>query len=167
MCFDLQESSSASSSPPRCLKPPIDPSLGSCQPSLESYATTTIDQMSGEICATVPQYIGGSSNFFCKDTTRTDLLPVAPAQDAWILLARQANANQHVPCYRLTFPLYVAAQSSTAAKAIKQYASQQLHFMADHHGIENALAVAKILESEERTNPWNVYALLERYAFVC
>jgi hypothetical protein len=110
---------------------------------------------------------GGSSNFFCKDTTRTDLLPVAPVQDARISLARQANAKQHVPCYRLIFPLYVAAQSPTASKAIKQHAIQQLHFMADHHDIENALAVTKILESGERRNPWNVYALLGSHAFVC
>lgn len=35
----------------------------------------------------------------------------------------------------------------SALKAIKQYAIQQLHFIADHHGIENVLAVVKILES--------------------
>jgi hypothetical protein len=151
----------------RCPKPPIDPASGSGQSSQEYYATTTIDQMSREICATVPQYIGGSSNFFCKDTTRTDLPPAAPVQDTRISLARQANAKQHIPCYRLIFPLYIAAQSPTASKAIKQYAIQQLHFMADHHGIKNAQAVAKILESGERRNPWNVYALLGSYAFVC
>jgi hypothetical protein len=150
-----------------CPKRPIDPASGSGQSSQEYYVTTTIDQMSREICATVPQYIGGSSNFFCKDTTHTDLLPVAPVQDTRVSLARQANAKQHIPCYRLIFPLYIAAQSPTASKSIKQYAIQQLHFMADHHGIENALAVAKILESEERKNPWNVYALLGSYAFVC
>lgn len=64
----------------RCPKPPVDPPSGSGQSSLEYYATTTIYQMSREICATVPQYIGDSSNFFCKDTTRTDLLPVESVQ---------------------------------------------------------------------------------------
>lgn len=149
-----------------CYNPPIDPASGSGQSSLE-YAANTIDQMSREICATLPQYIGDSSNFFHGDTTRTDLLPVTPIQDTRISLARQANAKQYVPCYRLIFPLYIAAQSPTASKAIKEYAIQQLHFMADYHGIENALAVAKILESGEKRNPWNVYALLGSYAFVC
>jgi hypothetical protein len=101
------------------------------QSSLDYYATTTIDQISRKIYATVPQCICSSSNFFCKDTTRTDLLPVVPIQDARTSLARQGNAKQHVPCYRLAFPLYVAVQSQTASKAIKQYAIQQLHFMAD------------------------------------
>ena len=150
-----------------CPKLSVDSTSCSGQSSLEYYATTTIDQMSREICATVPQYIGGSSNSSYKDTTRTDLLSIARVQDARISSARQANVKQHVPCYRLIFPLYVAAQSPTASKAIKQYAIEQLHFMADHHGIENALAVAKILGSGESRNPWNVYALLGSYAFVC
>ena len=150
-----------------CPKLPIDPASGSSQSSLEYYATTTIDQISRDICATIPQYICGSSSFPCNDTTRTDLLPVATVQDTRILFARQANAKQHLPCYRLIFPLYVAAQSPTASEAIKQYAIRQLYFMADHHGIENAQAVARILESGEWRNPWHVYALLGSYAFVC
>ena len=150
-----------------CPKPPTDPASGSSQSSLGYYATTTIDQIGCEICATVPQYIGDSSNPFCKDNTRPDLPPAATVQDARSSLARQANAKHYLPCYRLIFPLYIAAQSPTTSQAIKQYAIQQLHFMADHHSIENALAVAKILESGEKRNPWNVYALLGSYAFVC
>ena len=157
-----------------CLKPsPIDPaSAASSQSSPAHYATTTIDQLSREICATVPESLGDSSKFFCKDpttTASTDLPPIATIQDTrGISLARQANAMQYMPCYRLIFPLYVAAQAPTASNpAIKQYAIQQLRFMADHHGIENALAVAEILESGERSNPWNIYALLGSYAFVC
>ena len=50
----------------RCPKPAIGPASGSGQSSLEYYATTTIDQMSREICATVPQYIGSSSKFLLQ-----------------------------------------------------------------------------------------------------
>ena len=152
----------------RCPKPPIHPPSDSGQSSLEYYyATTTIDQMSREICATVPQYISGLASFRRKDTKCTNLLPVAPVRDARMSLAQQPNTKLQVPCYRLIFPLYVAAQSPTASKEIKQYAVQQLRFMADCHGIENAMTVAKILDSEEKRNPWNVYALLGSYAFVC
>jgi hypothetical protein len=102
------------------------------------YAFTTIAQMTREICATVPE-----------------------------VLTQPANAKSYLQSYRLIFPLYVAAQSVSAPEAMKNYAIQQLRHIADYHAIKNASTVAKILESGERRNPWEVYALLGSYAFVC
>ena len=120
-----------------CSQPLINSILDSENSTLE-YAITTITQLSREICATVPES-----------------------------LTKPADAKNHLPCYRLIFPLYVAAQSPTASEAMIQYAIQQLCFIAGAHGIEDALVIARILELGERTNPWEVYALLGSYAFVC
>ena len=148
------------------LKYPINPTLGPTQASLEQEATGTIDEMGREICATVPQYIDDSFDSIYRDGKSTDILSVVPIQSSRISLARKASPKQYLPCYRLIFPLYIAAQSPTTSKAVQLYAMQQLRFMVDHHGIENALAVANVLESGER-NPWRVYNLLGSYAFVC
>jgi hypothetical protein len=120
-----------------CSQPLVNSTLDS-EISILEYATAIISQLSREICATIPES-----------------------------LTKLADAKNHLPCYRLIFPLYIAAQSPTASEAMIQYAIQQLRFMADAYGIEGALIIAGILESGERTNPWEVYALLGSYAFVC
>jgi hypothetical protein len=102
------------------------------------YAINIISQLSRDICATVPQ-----------------------------ILTQPTAAENLLSCYRIIFPLYIAAQSFSAPEAMTQYAIRQLRFIADEHGIEGALVVAKVLESGEKRNPWEVYALLGSYAFVC
>lgn len=120
-----------------CSQPLINSTLDSENSNLE-YAITTITQLSRDICATVPE-----------------------------VLTKPADADNHLPYYRLIFPLYVAAQSLTASEAMVQYVIQQLRFIADAQGIKVALFVAQILESGERPNPWEVCALLGTYDFVC
>ena len=134
---------------------------------LHQYATEAIIEMASNICASVPQYIGDLSGSFKEPVTKTDSLRVISDGDARISSMGQSNPPHHLPCYRLIFPLYVAAQSSASPPSLKAFAIEQLRFMAEYHAIENAAAVAKILESGEKRNIWLVYAILGTYAFVC
>lgn len=116
----------------------------------------TIKSMASNICASVPQYIGGLSGDFHS-----------AGGDARVSFDQRPNPPQHLPCYRLIFPLYVAAQAVGAPSLVKPRVIEQLLFMAEYHAIENAAKVAKILESGERGDVWCVYALLGSYGFVC
>ncbi|KAL8683762.1 MAG: hypothetical protein Q9186_000248 [Xanthomendoza sp. 1 TL-2023] len=119
-------------------------------------AARSIIEMASDICASVPQYIEdshlslqqsstkiGSSSDLAKVDTRTS--PVAPP-----------NPTNHLPCYRLISPLFVVAQSSAVPPAFREWTIKQLHFMADYHGIRNAMIVANILESGEKKQVWEV-----------
>lgn len=134
---------------------------------LYQYATRTIIEMAFGICASVPQYIGHHSGSYKMSVTNTDSLSVISDGDARISLIEQSNLTHHLPCYRLIFPLYVAAQTTAAPQSLKPWAIGQIRFMAETYAIENAAAVARILESGEKNNPWLVYAMLGSYAFVC
>ncbi len=134
---------------------------------LHQYSTETITEMTSDICASVPQYIGDLSGSFNKSVTKTDTLRVIPGGDARLSSVGQSNPTHNLPCYRLIFPLYVAAQSPTTIPSLKTWVIEQLHFMAEYHAIENAAAVARILQSGEKRNVWLVYAILGSYAFVC
>ena len=131
------------------------------------YATGTIIEMASGICASLPPYVGHYSVSSKLSVTNTDSSGAISAGDARILSVGQSNVTHHLPCYRLIFPLYVAAQSIAAPQSLKLWAIGQLHFMAEIHAIENAAAVARILESGEKKNLWLVYAMLGSYAFVC
>jgi hypothetical protein len=143
-------------------------------PSLRQQATETIEKMTSEICATVPQYIGDLSasglHKLAGTPARTvSLSPSAPESEDISLVehATKLNPTHHLPCYRLIFPLYVAAQSSASPAGLRPWAIKQLHFMAEYHAIKNAARVAEILGSGECRDPWSVYTLLGSYAFVC
>jgi hypothetical protein len=144
-------------------------------PSLRQQATETIENMASDICATIPQYIGdlSSTGFPNLVTTRarTHTLASGTAKSKENFVpAKQTtspNPTHHLPCYRLIFPLYVAAQSCAAPPALRPWAIEQLRFMAEYHAIENAARVANILQSADNRDPWLVYAMLGSYAFVC
>ena len=131
------------------------------------YAIGTIIEMASSICASVPPYVGHHSVSFKMSVMNTDSSGASSAGDARILSVGQSNITHHLPCYRLIFPLYVAAQSIAAPLSLKPWVIGQLHFMAATRAIENAAAVARILESGEKKNLWLVYAMLGSYAFVC
>ena len=134
---------------------------------LHQYATETIIEMASDICASVPQYIGDLSGSFKEPVTETNPSRVSSGGHARISSVGASNPTHHLPCYRLIFPLYVAAQSAAAPLSLKAFAIEELHFMAEYHAIENAAAVAKILQSGEKRHISHVYALLGTYAFVC
>ncbi|MCJ1234892.1 hypothetical protein MMC14_002856 [Varicellaria rhodocarpa] len=127
-------------------------------PTLQHDAVEIIKDMASDICAAVPQFIGDLSAPFQK--------PARTSLDGDVL-PRHSNPTDHLPCYRLIYPLYVAAQSFAAPASLKSWAIEQLHFMAEYHGIENAASVMRILESSEKGDIWRVYAILGSYAFVC
>lgn len=138
-------------------------------------AIDTITSMASDICATVPQYIGDiSAGGFHKLTAIPVMAPNLPPGTAKrkeralpFKHTTSPSPTHHLPCYRLIFPLYVAAQSSGAPPSLRPWAIEQLRFMADYHAIENAVRVADILEFGDNRDPWLVYALLGSYAFVC
>jgi hypothetical protein len=135
---------------------------------LRHRAMETISTMTSDICASVPQYIGEVLGTPKGSVTRTgSRSAILDTNTRLSILLRQSNPTHHLQCYRLIFPLYVAAQSFAAPLSLKPWAIQQLRFMADYHGIENAAVIAKILESGEKRDPWLVYAMLGSYAFVC
>ncbi|MCJ1384296.1 hypothetical protein MMC17_007412 [Xylographa soralifera] len=150
-----------------CLKDEGYMKINSKALAVHEYATRTIREMASGICASVPTYIGHHSGSFEMSMTSTDPSGIIPARDAHALSVGQSNVNHRLPCYRLIYPLYVAAQSFAAPRSLKPWVIGQLHFMADIHATENAAAVAKVLESGEKRNLGQVYAMLGSYAFVC
>lgn len=135
-------------------------------PPVYQQTTEVILDMISEICAAVPQYIGDPS---LKVVENPHLLAAKTQTHDWQPSPgiRSSNPTYYLPCYRLIFPLYIAAQSLVAPLQLKPWIIRQLRFMADHHGIENAAHVADILKSGENKDPWLVYAMLGSYAFVC
>lgn len=134
---------------------------------LNHQSVATITQMASEICATVPQYIGLSSRPFQQAPHEIDQPPKSSVNIHDFVSARESNPTHHLPCYRLIHPLYIAAQSPAVPSSLKAWVIKQLLFMSECHAIENAKAVAGVLESNEKRNPWHVYAMLGGYAFVC
>ena len=106
--------------------------------------TSTIDSIAKDICASVPQYTGS------KDYTPS---------------GTDSSTAQMLRCYALLFPLYVAGLYASASSGIKAWTIKQLRFMANQFGIRNANVVTEILERDEGTSPWDVYAMLGSYAF--
>ena len=133
---------------------------------LRYRASETITRMASDICASVPQYIGAFPEIFELQMTGREPV-ILDADTRLSTLNRTPNPTHHLPCYRLIFPLYVAANSFAAPPSLKPWAIKQLRFMADYHGIENAALIVQILESGEKRDPWLVYAMLGTYAFVC
>ncbi len=109
-----------------------------------SIMTGHIDVLAKEICASAPQFTG-------KDST-------TPRHKA-------NRTTQRLRSYALLFPLYVAGLYASSATQVKPWIIRQLRFMANDMGIRNAGVVAQILERNERTCPWDVYAVLGSYAF--
>ena len=142
-------------------------------PSLRQHTTDIIVSMIADICATVPQYIGNLSEDDLHPptplTTASFMSTISKKQKRSSLPAHNITSNPtyYLPCYRLIFPLYIAAQCPAAPPGLRAWVILQLHFMADHHGIQNAARVADILLIGENGDPWDVYAMLGSYAFVC
>ncbi|KAI4160950.1 MAG: hypothetical protein L6R39_000156 [Caloplaca ligustica] len=131
-------------------------------------ATTAIEEMASDICASLPQYIEDTPPSLLEAFTETGSSAVTSDVRNCVSGAGQPDpAHHHLPCYRFIFPLYVAAQSSAVPTSLWKWVIKQLRFMADYHAIENAMSVAKILESGQKPKIWNVYAMLGSYAFVC
>jgi hypothetical protein len=143
--------------------------------SIRQLATEVIEGMISDICATVPQYIGNISAAGLHEAAVTQ--PTKPSPLTGILTSKErlvaakrtsgSNLTHYLPCYRLIFPLYIAAQSSAAPRGLRSWAIDQLLFMKDYHAIKNAAQVAEILESGENKDHWLVYAMLGSYAFIC
>lgn len=113
--------------------------------SRSSYvATDYIDVIATEICATVPQYTGHNITTF--------------RSKAYCMI-------QRLQCYTLLFPLYVAGSYASCTTQIKPWIVKQLRSMSHEMGIRNASVVAGILERDNGTCPWDVYAVLGGYAF--
>ncbi|KAK0511175.1 hypothetical protein JMJ35_006727 [Cladonia borealis] len=130
-------------------------------------ASGIIRDMASDICASVPQYVRHTTgSLFQHSLRKPEDLGVPCDNDAISPFIERCNAIHHVPCYRLIFPLYVAAQSGATPASLKQWVVEQLQFMADYHAIRNAAAVASVLESGETKHIWHVYAMLGSYAFV-
>ena len=117
---------------------------GTCSYRNPSVLTGCIDDLAKAICASVPQFTKHE-----KTISRTKVY----------------CTTQKLQCYTLLFPLYVAGLHASASTHIKPWIVNQLGFMFDNMGIRNARVVVNILERDERTCPWDVYAVLGSYAF--
>ena len=122
-----------------------------------------VNDMAREICSTVPQFIHGIALPIRIMTSAVDGLSLDKAKQPKV----EPNVAQQLACYRLIYPLYVAAQSPLVSQDIRDWIIGELRFIADFYAIENAAKVVKILEEGEIGNPWRVYKILGSYAFVC
>ncbi|CAL8574538.1 hypothetical protein XPA_000494 [Xanthoria parietina] len=146
----------------RCMDRQGRVNAGSGFQGIHERATRAIKQMATDICASLPQYIHGPSTF---DLTGS---PSASSDlGSGTFPAGRPDPRYHLPCYRLIYPLFVAAQSSVVPPSLSKWVVDQLRFMADYHAIKNAMTVANLLESGQRTDVGKVYAMLGSYAFVC
>ncbi|KAL9017683.1 MAG: hypothetical protein Q9185_005017 [Variospora sp. 1 TL-2023] len=134
---------------------------------IHQCATSAIKEMASDICATLPQYIEDPPLSFVHAFTETEPSQTRSKDETRTSPAGQPDPTHHLPCYRLIFPLFVAAQASAVSPSMWKWVIKQLRFMADYHAIENAMSAANILESGEKPGIWKVYAMLGSYAFVC
>ena len=109
-----------------------------------SILTGYIDDIAKEVCASVPHFTNHE-----KTISRVEAHCTA----------------QKLRCYTLLFPLYVAGLYASATTRIKPWIVKQLRFMSKAMGIQNASFIADVLERNEGTCPWDVYAALGSYAF--
>lgn len=80
--------------------------------------------------------------------------------------SRHTHAHHHVKdCYTLLFPLYAAARSRVSHQN-RLSIIKQLHYIADHFCIRNAMHVANLLEQDSPPSVWEVYVQLGSYAFM-
>ncbi|KAI9683493.1 MAG: hypothetical protein M1822_006033 [Bathelium mastoideum] len=107
-------------------------------------ATITIDAISLDICASVPQF------------TQAQL---AESSDSL------TPALQHARCYTVLFPLYAAGSFSSPSTKIRQWAIRQLEYFSTDFGIRNSGLVAEYLKTAPKTCPWTIYGMLGSYAF--
>jgi hypothetical protein len=122
-----------------------------------------INSMAREICSTVPQFILGIAQPLNVMTSTLD----GTSLDSVQKLKVEPNVAQQLACYRLIYPLYIAAQSSLVSHDIREWILGELRFMADFHAIQNAANVIKALENGGMRNHSRVYHMLGSYAFVC
>ncbi|KAH8800434.1 hypothetical protein F5884DRAFT_863141 [Xylogone sp. PMI_703] len=122
-----------------------------------------INDMAREICSTVPQFIYSIALPINVMTSVFDGLSLCKPKNPQV----EPNVTQQLACYKLIYPLYVAARSPLVSQDIRDWIIGELRFMADFHAIENAAKVVKILEERGCENPSLVYKILGSYAFVC
>ena len=107
-------------------------------------ATSSIDDLAKEICATAPQFTA-----YEKTKPRSQLY----------------STTQKLQSYSLLFPLYAAGVYASSTTRIKPWIIKQLRFMSHEMGIRNAGTVADVLEMDEGTCIWDMYSMLGSYAF--
>ncbi|KAL8888190.1 MAG: hypothetical protein Q9205_000447 [Flavoplaca limonia] len=134
---------------------------------IHKRATGAIKDMAIDICASLPQYIDDPPMSFLQAFGQTGSSSATPDFGKCGTPIGQPSPTRHLPCYRLIFPLYIAAQSSAVPPSLWKWVIKQLRFMSDYHAIEKAMTVANMLDSGEKIAPWDVYVLLGSYAFVC
>lgn len=107
-------------------------------------ASRIIDDMARGICATGPQYTGAEK--------------VPWKIDEFSLIRK-------LRCYTLLFPFYVAGLYASFESNVRIWVIEQLKFISTNFGIQNAAIVAEMMEKNDGTSPWSVYAILGSYAF--
>ncbi|KAI4167711.1 MAG: hypothetical protein LQ343_006991 [Gyalolechia ehrenbergii] len=134
---------------------------------IHQCATKAINEMASDICASLPQYIDDPPLSFAEAFANDGAEIFNSKTEHRTAPLGQPDPTRHLPCYRLIFPLFVAAQSTAVPPSLWKWVIKQLRFIAAYHAIENAMSVANILESGPKQQIWNVYAMLGSYAFVC
>jgi len=123
-------------------------------------AFDNVDTLSGQICASAPQYTDceGAARKRLPTSEDPRLLKYAPKGSHPHTLHHQAE------CYSLIWPLYAAGRSK-AGPDVRPWVIRQLRYIGSHFNIRNAEIVAQILEGDTDVCPWDVYAMLGSYAF--
>ncbi|KAJ5624777.1 hypothetical protein N7510_001086 [Penicillium lagena] len=111
----------------------------------EEPAIRAITSLIDDICASIPQYVRCQ----CQFSTRP----------------QQHSPTQTLDCQRLLFPLYVAGRSRWASLKQRAWIMQQLRHIHAHFGLHNSSVLVKLLESQMKIDPWNIYAMLGSYGF--
>ncbi|GAD99924.1 hypothetical protein NFIA_023270 [Paecilomyces variotii No. 5] len=128
--------------------------------SLVPLARDHIRTLTGEICASVPQYVDCSNAIFRSKDVQQRAASSTHGSDS-----HAHSPGDNLDCYTLIFPLYVCGSSKHSPVSIRPWVTRQLRHMGSHFGIRNARMVADVLEKAPDTSPWSIYAMLGGYAF--
>ena len=124
-----------------------------------------IQELTDEICASVPQYTDCYGAARARLPASHDPDPCSGRSDDVSQGTRRSHTPKHqADCYTLLFPLYVIGKVNVVF-GVRAWAVKELRYIGSHFYIRNAEILAQVLEEGAQLRPWKVYAMLGGYAF--
>lgn len=131
--------------------------------SLKKTANEVIENMSLDICASVPQYTMRSMLVSPRRPQPTLRVSLPSIHDHKAL---RDDPFESWECYSLIFPLYAAAKALSSTSPMRAWIIGQLRLIGFDFGIQKAESAARILEEGQDIDVWSLYAMLGGYALV-
>ncbi|KAL9598160.1 MAG: hypothetical protein Q9219_004657 [cf. Caloplaca sp. 3 TL-2023] len=136
-------------------------------PAIHRSAVSAIKEMATDICASLPPYLSDPRESSPDASSKQETSNAASRPEKqYESSIGQPDLTKRLPVYRFIYPLFVTARSPAVSPSLKKWVIEQLRFIADRYSMENAMAVANILDSGQKVEIWDVYAMLGSYAYI-